>query len=204
MKIKKMNGIRNVTITTVVLVLALSSIDGYSQTKFKKVIKDGKVTYLPADNAETKAKNKPITQPSNKNQASKEGVAKESSKKIPKDIVLFESSQCNECRRIRRFFYKNKIVYTRKDIDFNKKFRHQLATKTGSTVTPALYIGKKRLDDLSTENLQKEFTAPIKEPKKANSDFSSIKGKKFNKSFLPNASINGKSPKNNKPLDSML
>jgi len=113
---------------------------------------------------------------------------------------LFESNQCNECRRIRRFFYKNKIAYTRKDIDLSKKFRHQLATKTGGTVTPALYIGKKRLDDLSSKNLEKELGTQ----QTTASTSEKIDRKKYNKSLDPNILIDGKLPKNRKPLDSSM
>lgn len=131
-----------------IIAICLTSSQVFAKQEFKKVIKDGKVLYLPVK-AATKEK-------ANSSEAEKpsEPIKKA---KVPGEVVLFESNECAECRRIRRFFYSNKIEYIRKNIDLNKKFKFQLAQKTATNITPVLYVGEKRLTNLSTKNLKEYF-----------------------------------------------
>ncbi len=150
------------SIHALIMTIVLLGTESFAETKFKKVIKNGKVTYLPVKKVKEKT--------ADSEAKSKSGAAKEtkSSKKSSQtgsgSFVLFQSSTCEECRRIRRFFYSNKINYVLKDISLSKKYKFQLSEKTGSLDTPALFKGGKRITNLSKENLMKISNIKVKKP----------------------------------------
>jgi len=155
--------------------IALASCDAFSATKYRKVVKDGKVTYLPVKESTATPKAAPISSTaSDASSKKRDQTSKKKTPSRPKEITLYESNSCNDCRRIRRFFYSNELTYDRKDIDLNKQYNFELAQKTGNRKTPALFVDNKRVNDLSNENLRKLFKInapkPIKKSKPNNND----------------------------------
>ncbi|MGH1539746.1 MAG: glutaredoxin family protein [Arenicella sp.] len=146
----------------IILFFAIASITLHTTADanqgFKKTIKDGKVTY--------EAVTPEATNTAQSEQQSEKATASESktdsndslNASIPVEtVVLYDSPNCRQCRRIRRYFFDMKIKYLKKDISYNKNFKRELVRITGSDEVPALIIDGKTQLDLSTAAIKRRL-----------------------------------------------
>lgn len=71
-------------------------------------------------------------------------------------VVMYSAEWCGVCKRAKRYFQKNKVRYTEKDIDRSKRARKEFE-KLGGRGVPLILVGRKRLSGFSAASFEKIY-----------------------------------------------
>ena len=76
------------------------------------------------------------------------GFFKSPDKKKSKKVVMYSTQNCGACKKAKRYFSKNNIPYTEKDINKSQSNRNEWE-KLGGRGVPIILIGKKKVRGFS-------------------------------------------------------
>jgi len=74
---------------------------------------------------------------------------------MAKKVVLYSTSWCPWCKKVREFFNENKISFTDKDVEKFKKYADEMVKKSKQKGIPVIDIGGKIIVGYKPEEMKK-------------------------------------------------
>lgn len=81
--------------------------------------------------------------------------SRKTSKKSGKKVVIYTTPTCPWCKKAKEFLKKNRIKYTEKDVEGNKKNAQEMIKRSGQQGTPVIFVGEKMIVGFNEGKLKK-------------------------------------------------
>ncbi len=72
-------------------------------------------------------------------------------------VVLFSTSTCSWCRRVKRYFKEHRVPFKEVDVERDPKAARDIVRKTGQTGVPVIKIGNRWIVGFDKERIAKEL-----------------------------------------------
>ena len=76
---------------------------------------------------------------------------------MPKKVILYSTSWCPWCEKVREFLKKNKIKFNEKDVEKNKRHTEEAVKKSKQTGIPVTDVDGKIIVGFNEGKLRKEL-----------------------------------------------
>lgn len=73
-----------------------------------------------------------------------------------KKVIMYSTSWCGYCKKAKKYFKKNKISFSERNIETSKKARRQY-DKIGGTGVPVIFVDRKRMNGFSEKGFQRIY-----------------------------------------------
>lgn len=81
---------------------------------------------------------------------------------MARKVVLYSTSWCPWCKRVREFLTKNKIKFAEKDVEKNEKYAKEVVKKSKQMGIPVTDIDGKIIVGFDEDKLKKELKIKTK------------------------------------------